>query len=337
MLCCVCVCVVFFQAEDGIRDLVRSRGLGDVYKRQTWTTSGTGTFFDANALATLYYPSAADSTIGTVTLTVATTGTLPCSAVSDALIITFGGGLAAQAGQDVITCSTDPNIPLNGAVAGTTTGQWSTTGTGSFSPPATALNAPYSRGAADYVIGNISLVLSTTNNAGCPAGKDTLVVSYHVPPTVNAGADLLLCDGLSPIQLNGTAQNDSLVQWVTDGTGSFSPNANTLNATYIPTATDSIAGGVNLVLTAYGTGTCGNASDALFIGVGPTRIANAGTDLNVCADGSPVQLAGNITGVSGGTWSTNGTGTFVPDANALNTSYVPVSYTHLTLPTSDLV
>ena len=29
----VCFCF-FFQAEDGIRDLVRSRGLGDVYKRQ---------------------------------------------------------------------------------------------------------------------------------------------------------------------------------------------------------------------------------------------------------------------------------------------------------------
>ena len=28
------VIVVFFQAEDGIRYLVRSRGLGDVYKRQ---------------------------------------------------------------------------------------------------------------------------------------------------------------------------------------------------------------------------------------------------------------------------------------------------------------
>ena len=26
--------MIFFQAEDGIRDLVRSRGLGDVYKRQ---------------------------------------------------------------------------------------------------------------------------------------------------------------------------------------------------------------------------------------------------------------------------------------------------------------
>ena len=39
---CVCemlngICytdIFFFQAEDGIRDLVRSRGLGDVYKRQ---------------------------------------------------------------------------------------------------------------------------------------------------------------------------------------------------------------------------------------------------------------------------------------------------------------
>ena len=29
--------VFFFQAEDGIRDLVRSRGLGDVYKRQMQT------------------------------------------------------------------------------------------------------------------------------------------------------------------------------------------------------------------------------------------------------------------------------------------------------------
>ena len=30
----------FFQAEDGIRDLVRSRGLGDVYKRQAIFNAG---------------------------------------------------------------------------------------------------------------------------------------------------------------------------------------------------------------------------------------------------------------------------------------------------------
>ena len=49
---CVCVCVLFFffcfQAEDGIRDLVRSRGLGDVYKRQVITAIHTGGIFDFN-------------------------------------------------------------------------------------------------------------------------------------------------------------------------------------------------------------------------------------------------------------------------------------------------
>ena len=35
MICDIlCSRFFFFQAEDGIRDLVRSRGLGDVYKRQ---------------------------------------------------------------------------------------------------------------------------------------------------------------------------------------------------------------------------------------------------------------------------------------------------------------
>ena len=35
------VFVFFFQAEDGIRDLVRSRGLGDVYKRQVISLSSS--------------------------------------------------------------------------------------------------------------------------------------------------------------------------------------------------------------------------------------------------------------------------------------------------------
>ena len=39
--------VFFFQAEDGIRDLVRSRGLGDVYKRQEQTVLFTRMFPEA--------------------------------------------------------------------------------------------------------------------------------------------------------------------------------------------------------------------------------------------------------------------------------------------------
>ena len=40
VLCCF---FVFFQAEDGIRYLVRSRGLGDVYKRQPYTNDSIKT------------------------------------------------------------------------------------------------------------------------------------------------------------------------------------------------------------------------------------------------------------------------------------------------------
>ena len=36
------VIVFFFQAEDGIRDPLWSRGLGDVYKRQNTGPGGTG-------------------------------------------------------------------------------------------------------------------------------------------------------------------------------------------------------------------------------------------------------------------------------------------------------
>ena len=38
--CSLSLIVFFFQAEDGIRDLVRSRGLGDVYKRQDSSLQG---------------------------------------------------------------------------------------------------------------------------------------------------------------------------------------------------------------------------------------------------------------------------------------------------------
>mgnify|MGYP003380203415 CR=1 FL=1 len=40
VLCFFFVLFFFFQAEDGIRDLVRSRGLGDVYKRQALQNFG---------------------------------------------------------------------------------------------------------------------------------------------------------------------------------------------------------------------------------------------------------------------------------------------------------
>ena len=43
----------FFQAEDGIRDLVRSRGLGDVYKRQSLAVENIADFVAAYIIGNL--------------------------------------------------------------------------------------------------------------------------------------------------------------------------------------------------------------------------------------------------------------------------------------------
>ena len=49
--------VFFFQAEDGIRDLVRSRGLGDVYKRQVRPSGWAADLYFSNAPSQhLYVP-----------------------------------------------------------------------------------------------------------------------------------------------------------------------------------------------------------------------------------------------------------------------------------------
>ena len=53
---CVCSCFVC-QAEEGIRDLVRSRGLGDVYKRQPQAAFGQAT--DAIVVGTVTDPTEA--------------------------------------------------------------------------------------------------------------------------------------------------------------------------------------------------------------------------------------------------------------------------------------
>ncbi len=39
--------IFFFQAEDGIRGLVRSRGLGGVYKRQSQTSGVRNCIYDS--------------------------------------------------------------------------------------------------------------------------------------------------------------------------------------------------------------------------------------------------------------------------------------------------
>jgi len=287
-----------------------------------WTTSGTGTFLDDNLSNTIYYPTQSDSIVGSITLTVMSVGSGECQSVSDEIEITFGGGLMADAGPDATLCSTSSDLQLNGTVDGTTTGQWTTNGTGTFSPSATDLNAIYVAGAADFAIGTFDIILSTTNNLGCAAGTDTLVVTYNLPPTVDAGDDIVVCDEIEDLLLDGEFSEASSIEWSTTGSGLFSA-MDIVNPVYTPSVADSIAGEIELILKALPNGACEATTDTLSIEFRPMRVANAGNDILTCADGNDILLNGVVSGAGGGVWTTTGSGSFSPSPNALDATYTP--------------
>ncbi|WP_413998939.1 hypothetical protein ACMDB5_14300 [Flavobacterium sp. W1B] len=293
----------------------------------TWSSSGTGTFApNATTLNAVYTPSAADIAGGSVTLTLTTNNPDgPCPAVSDFMVVTINPGATANANIDQTICA-GSTVQLAGSVGGgASSGTWSSSGTGTFAPNATTLNAVYTPSAADIAGGSVTLTLTTNNPDGpCPAVSDFMVVTINPGATANANIDQTICAG-STVQLAGSVGGGaSSGTWSSSGTGTFAPNATTLNAVYTPSAADIAGGSVTLTLTTNDpTGPCQAVSDMMVTFINPGATANANIDQTICA-GSTVQLAGSVGGgASSGTWSSSGTGTFAPNATTLNAVYTP--------------
>ena len=66
----------FFQAEDGIRDLVRSRGLGDVYKRQVHDVIILGALYGMYVYG--YKPTIKDGIISAISMNLLAALLYPC-------------------------------------------------------------------------------------------------------------------------------------------------------------------------------------------------------------------------------------------------------------------
>jgi len=285
-------------------------------------TGGTGTFNPGpNSLSTLYTPSLGEIAAGSVTLTLTTTGNGGCNPVSDQMIINITPAPTANAGVDQTKCKNNAHTTLNGSVTGATGGIW-TGGTGIFNPNNTTLNATYTPSAAELANGFVNLTLTTTGNGNCNAVSDQMTITFTDAPTVNAGPDVTVCANNASVALNGSVTGATGGIWTTSGTGTFSPNNTTLNATYIPSNADKTAGTVTLTLTSTGNGLCNPVSDQMVITITPAPTANAGTDISVCANNATVSLNGIVTGATGGIW-TGGTGSFNPGPNALATIYTP--------------
>jgi gliding motility-associated-like protein len=287
-----------------------------------WSSSGTGTFSPNNtSLNTGYIASPADTTAGSVFLILSTTGNGNCLTVSDTMVLNFTPAPLVNAGANASACKTNPNISLNGT-SSTGSATWTTLGSGTFNPNNTVLNPTYVPSTADTSAGSVLLILTSTNNGGCNAVSDTILLQYGAPPTVTAGASQTVCANNANVILNGTSSTGSGT-WTSSGSGAFSPNS--INGTYVPSSSDITSGSITLTLSTTNNLGCLPVTQQMNVNFTPAPTASAGASQSVCASAPTVSVSGAVGLATGGVWSSNGTGTFVPNNTSLNTSYVASS------------
>jgi hypothetical protein len=187
------------------------------------------------------------------------------------MTLTFTPAPTANAGADVTLCANNASVALSGSITLATGGVWSG-GAGTYSPNNTALNATYTPTAAELAVGILTLTLSTTGNGTCNAATDSRVITFTPAPIVNAGANGTVCANASTITLNGSVSGAGGGIW-SGGTGTFTPNNTTLNATYVPSAAERTAGTVTLTLTSTGNGLCNAVNDAVTYTISPAPTA----------------------------------------------------------------
>ncbi|MEI8239359.1 MAG: T9SS type A sorting domain-containing protein [Actinomycetota bacterium] len=287
----------------------------------TWTTSGTGTFDNANSLTAVYTVSAADISAGSVTLTLTTDNTPgPCIAVSDQMVITINPRATANANIDQTVCAGLPDVTLAGSIGGSaTTATW-TGGTGTFNPDNTSLTAVYTPSAAEITAGTVTLTLTTDDPAGvCAAATDQMVITIRPSATANAGTDQSVCVSSPSVTLNGSIGGSALSGTWSGGIGTFTPDNTTLNAVYTPAAGENAAGMV-ITLTLTTAGPCAVTTDDMLISIhgnpdAPTGSAaqafcTAGTIADLSATGTSIRWYAAATGgsaISSGTALVDGT------------------------------
>jgi gliding motility-associated-like protein len=287
----------------------------------TWTTNGDGAFSPSSSdLNATYIPGVQDITDGIVVMILTSDTVNTCFPVLDTMLITINPPPVVNAGATLYVCN-DENAHLHGIVTGGSgTGQWTTDGDGTFMPDDETLNGTYVPGTNDIAGGLVTLTLISTNNGGCLAVSNDVILHITTHPTVLAGSDMTICSD-ETVSLNGSVSGSTTTGfWTSTGGGVFVPDSSALNAVYVPDPTELANGSFNLYLTS--SFACA-VSDTLTVSVIPAPVADAGNNQVVCQGVMTVNLSGSVNNAVGGYyWLTDGTGTFVPDNTTLNATYL---------------
>ncbi|WP_169312096.1 PKD domain-containing protein [Fluviicola taffensis] len=286
----------------------------------TWSGGDGGAFGNIGSPTTTYTPSPADLAADSVVLFYTTAGSFfSCPNKQDTVVIFFTDAPTIDAGPDQLVCSNTTDVALN-AVISTGSGTWTSSGTGGFSPSQTTLNGSYVLATSDISNGLVMLYLVSDNNGNCAAVFDSLEIQIINFPVVTNTTTDSICSNNGTLNLTGTVTSGFSTQWTTSGFGTIA-NPSNLSTIYSISPVDVTNGFIDVVLST--TGICPIANDSIrVIFVSPPQV-NAGTDQAYCQN-ALVQLNGQITGAdTTGTWSTLGTGTFLPGPNFLNGVYDP--------------
>src|SRR5438034_2297574 len=102
-----------------------------------------------------------------------------------------------------------------------------------------------------------------------------MVITINPVATANAGADQTVCASSATVTLAGSVGGAASSGSWSGGSGTFSPNNTTLNATYGPSAAEITAGTVTLTLTSNDPpGPCGAVSDTMVITINAVATAD---------------------------------------------------------------
>lgn len=150
----------------------------------TWTTGGFGSVVAPGSLNTQYTITTPDTTAGFVDVFLNTTAGI-CPALNDSLRIFFIDPPRADAGLDQAFCSNEV-VQLNGVITGaSTTGSWSTMGTGTFNPSNNFLITNYVPSPLDITNGSVNLILTTSSSFGCAPDNDMITINFLDAPVAN--------------------------------------------------------------------------------------------------------------------------------------------------------
>ncbi|MBK8601085.1 MAG: choice-of-anchor D domain-containing protein [Flavobacterium sp.] len=299
----------------------------------TWTSSGTGTFTNANSLTLCTYnPSAADITAGTVTFTLTAVGNAPCANATATKVLTISRAMTVNAGTAITNCSSVGtfNVTAGSSATNHTTVTWTSSGTGTFANPNSLTTCTYTPSAADITAGSVTLTL-TASNIGCPNVTSTKIVTIRAAATAVAGSNFTSCytSGAINITTGASASNFSSVTWTSNGTGTFT-NANSLTlCTYTPSAADIVAGSRTFTLTATGNAPCANATSTKTMTIftaptvtGTTPGSRTGAGSVFLAATASVGTLNWYANATGGAILGSGTGFSTPSIAVTTTYYV---------------